>query len=207
MSIVVLKKIFRLVGDEATRDMLSNDLREATAIGPDGIRKKTWQRSSQMDVPITQPTSRHKNGALTFQSEIAFKPDAQTSPTDSFSSLKQAETSPAAESFDKSIKPDPNNPRQRRRLNEPSEPDKSTFRFRSAKPPNISAIPHTGTASYTLSDKASASASSSEQPAQMTELADVVGQLSLDENVCNMIMLPDMAREHKNPNYILGYSL
>jgi hypothetical protein len=233
--------------------MLSQDLKDAAAIGPNGARRKSWQRAGSTDTN-TQSLAR-RNGRTTeqrgFQSEVALSPLMVSGPSPSpRQSLVMPESSSVPKFFtddELSFNPDPGNalgfgvdpgsyrgtdsmgdldsseslesdaidisipssayshpvphtdasadgdhksPRQRRRLNNGDKDTKPTlsssapsvFTFQGTSTGGGATIPHTGTATFHLTDKMAAMVSD-EEPKAMSELADVVGQLSLDENV------------------------
>jgi hypothetical protein len=239
----------RLIGNEETREMLCQDLKDAAAIGPHGTRRKSWQRASSIDsnnIALPRRNTR-TNLQRGFQSEVALSPlmGSGHSPSPG-QPLSMHDPSPAPRLFtdeELSFNPDPGNalgfgvepgphrsandlleeesaesesddigvpnsayggpvplpdanadgeaksPRQRRRLNNGeseqngplSSSAPSVFCFQNGN--GGQTIPHTGTATYHLTDSAASMAPDQEEPKEMSELADVVGQLSLDENV------------------------
>jgi hypothetical protein len=232
--------------------MLSQDLKDAAAIGPNGARRKSWQRASSIDANVPPLARRNSRTSQQrgFQSEVALSPLITSGPSPSPSqSIPMPDSSSAPKFFtddELSFNPDPENalgfgidpgsyrgsdmreadspesmeseavdlavpssayavpvplpdvpangedksPRQRRRLNNGERESKSSlsssapsvFTFQSPSMGGGSTIPHTGTATYQLTDQMAAMAPD-EEPKEMSELSDVVGQLSLDENV------------------------
>ena len=156
--------ICRLIGDDEAREFFAKDLKAAAAIGVDGKSRRSWalrqeQASQSGSNLLLQPSGSGLSALAEDQSDIEYDDDDSEIQLDAMQSVS-------------------GKARQRRKTNSDMPPTASTstsiFATQIRGAPD-GTITHTGFAGNNTSNTPSGEA-------QLTELADVVGQLSLNEN-------------------------
>jgi hypothetical protein len=215
-----------LIGDNEVRDLLTSDLKIAAQQGTEGKPRKSW-KPPDSTIVTKSSSDRRKQLNLTDTQKVLWGVNRLSQTSDFKDHRSQESSQPNGHSpdidddsecedsqIDHSPPPPPNDDtnlqhkNRRRRLesnvssNHHSKSQVTAFN----QPSSTTTIPHTGTATFTLSrsepstlgthksqftfecNKSSRppnpdlSSTKQHSPATISELADVVGQLSLDEN-------------------------
>ncbi|KAA1086544.1 hypothetical protein PGT21_002767 [Puccinia graminis f. sp. tritici] len=215
-----------LIGDNEVRELLTSDLKIAAQQGTEGKPRKSWKPPDSI-IATNSSSDRRKQLNLTDTQKVLWGVNRLTQTFDFKDHRSQESSQPNGQSpdidddsecedsqLDHSPPPPPNDDtnlqhkNRRRRLesnvssNHRSKSQVTTFN----QPSSTTTIPHTGTATFTLSrselstlgtnksqftfecnkslrpPNSDLSSTKQHSPATISELADVVGQLSLDEN-------------------------
>lgn len=170
-----------LIGDNEAKEMLKNDLKAATEGFEGGKGRKSWKLPPLPDVEGRLGKLGTTTGDFsTMRGDLGnVSDDDKPDVADEVDQLHLVNSTDAERQRN-----------QRRRLNSDAATTSSEVAVNPLiRPPAVgrsNTIPHTGTATYTLAGSAipmsppADTSSGSAQP--ISELADVVGQLSLDEN-------------------------
>ncbi|POW03080.1 hypothetical protein PSTT_11339 [Puccinia striiformis] len=200
-----------LIGDNEVRDLLTSDLKIAAQQGTDGKPRKSW-KPPDPSLLISSSSDRRSQTQLnlTDTQKVLWGPNGQLSDPEDDSECEgsQADPSPPPPHPHEDDSTNLLHKNRRRRLGSHLP---SIHRTKSQVTPfnqassSTTTIPHTGTATFTLSHSESTTNNNSQftfecnqslrpppntdltstkqhSPATISELADVVGQLSLDEN-------------------------